>query len=125
AGHETGYLLDASGAIKEALLSTSIPLGIRANMDFPSSSPIPLQTGDLVFLLTDGIPEACSPDGLPFGPEQPVKLVQSCRQPTAQQMVKQLYEAVRTFSKNGRQEDDITATVLKVTPAAETSGARS
>jgi len=82
AGHETGYLLDASGAVKEALGSTSIPLGIRTNMEFPASSPIPLQPGDLLLLLTDGITETCSPDGAVFGSERAVKVVRGCAQVT-------------------------------------------
>ncbi len=64
AGHSTGYIFDAAGAIKRSLLSTSIPLGIMPDCDFPDSEPIALETGDLVLFLTDGIVEARAPTAL-------------------------------------------------------------
>ncbi len=58
AGHQTGYLLDAAANMKQSLSSTGIPLGIRNDANFPSRPPIPLQQGDLVVLVTDGVVEA-------------------------------------------------------------------
>ncbi len=114
AGHQTGYLLDSTGRVKQVLASTSIPLGIHCDMDFPSSSPITLQSGDLVLLMTDGVLEARSPEGSTFGSQRPVDVVRACRNDSARQIVQNLYHAVRAFSQDQPQYDDITATVIKV-----------
>ena len=58
AGHPTGYWLDASGNTKAALRSTSMPLAVMPDTEFPACPPANLAPGDLVLLITDGIPEA-------------------------------------------------------------------
>jgi sigma-B regulation protein RsbU (phosphoserine phosphatase) len=68
----------------------------------------------LLLLLTDGIVEARAPDGKVFGRQRPVDIVRIYRQTTARQIVDNLYHAVRAFSQNLPQYDDITAAVIKV-----------
>jgi PAS domain S-box-containing protein len=118
AGHSTGYVFNAAGEIKQPLPSTSIPLGIQIEGDFPSSAAIALETGDLVLFLTDGIVEARSPDGAIFGTRRTIDLVRHYRRSSARQIVENLYYAVRAYAQNQPQYDDITATVIKVGPAA-------
>jgi serine phosphatase RsbU (regulator of sigma subunit) len=115
AGHPNGYLLDASGQVKTVLHSTAIPLGVLPTMAYTSSPPIVLQPGDHVVLLTDGIAEARAPDQTPFGLERVIDVVRYYRADNARQIVDNLYHAVRAFSHNAPQRDDITAVVLKVT----------
>jgi sigma-B regulation protein RsbU (phosphoserine phosphatase) len=116
AGHSTGYVLDERGAVKRALRSTSIPLGIEPGGDFPSSAPVALDPGDLVLFLTDGVVEARSPDGGAFGAGRACDVVRVYREATARQIVENLYYAVRAYSQNRPQIDDITATIIKVAP---------
>ena len=118
AGHPTGYILNAAGEVKQALPSTAIPLGIMPECGFPSSTPIPLETGDLILFLTDGIVEARSPDGAIFGTRRTIDLVRCYRHSPARQIVENLYHAVRAYAQNQPQYDDITATVIKVGPPA-------
>jgi PAS domain S-box-containing protein len=117
AGHQTGYLVGADGAIKQSLASTGFPLGIVDDADFPASQEIPLQSGDIVTLVTDGIVEARAPDGTIFGVQRPLDLVRVYRTSTAKQIVENLYHAVRAFSQDLPQYDDITATIIKVDPS--------
>jgi phosphoserine phosphatase RsbU/P len=116
AGHPTGYLLDPSGAVKEVLKSTGIPLGVFADAEFRCGAETALGPGDLVLLLTDGVAEARAPDGSAFGTERVLDLVRHCRAGSARQIVEELYLAVRAFSQGQPQFDDITATVIKVGP---------
>jgi PAS domain S-box-containing protein len=116
AGHSTGYVFNAAGEVKQALPSTSIPLGIMPDSEFPGSGPIALETGDLVLFLTDGIVEARSPDGAIFGTRRTIDLVRVYRQAPAREIVENLYYAVRAYAQNQPQYDDITATVIKVGP---------
>jgi phosphoserine phosphatase RsbU/P len=116
AGHQTGYLIGADGSIKQSLTSTGFPLGIVDDADFPPSNEIPLDAGDIVTLVTDGIVEARAPDGTVFGVQRPLDLVRVYRKSTARQIVENLYHAVRAFSQDLPQYDDITATIIKVDP---------
>ena len=118
AGHPTGYILNATGEVKQALPSTAIPLGIMPDCNFPSSSPIALETGDLILFLTDGIVEARAPDGAIFGTRRTIDLVRCYRHAPAREIVENLYHAVRAYAQNQTQYDDITATVIKVGPPA-------
>src|SRR5262249_56380318 len=91
AGHQTGYVLNSAGAVKQALASTGYPLGILKEADFPASEEIPLQPGDLVMLVTDGIVEARAPDGTVFGWQRTVDSVRVYRQQTAGEIEDDLY----------------------------------
>lgn len=114
AGHQSGYIFNAAGEVKQALPSTSIPLGIMPDCDYSSTAPVILDPGDLVLFLTDGIIEARAPDGSVFGTERTLELVRHYRGAPARQIVENLYYAVRAFAQEQPQYDDITATVIKV-----------
>jgi PAS domain S-box-containing protein len=116
AGHPTAFIFDADGRVKHTLPSTSIPLGIQRTTTFPASEPIPLDPGDLILLVTDGLVEARAPDGSSFGAERIQTLIRVYRHLSAAAIVENLYYAVRAFAQNRPQYDDITATVVKVAP---------
>ncbi len=122
AGHQTAFLIDAAGALKRSMPSTGIPLGIREDTDFPACPAIPMQSGDIVLLVTDGVVEARAPDGVVFGSKRAVDLVRVYRKATARQIVDNLYFAVRAFARDLPQNDDITATVIKLQTGQEPPG---
>jgi sigma-B regulation protein RsbU (phosphoserine phosphatase) len=114
AGHMAGYVLDHAGALKTELMSTSYPLGVDLGFDFPAAPPLTLQPGEIVLLLTDGVVDARSPDSSVFGVERALNVVRANRSRPAREVVEALYRAVREFSQNASQHDDITAVVVKV-----------
>jgi serine phosphatase RsbU (regulator of sigma subunit) len=114
AGHPTAYVLSASGQIRLCLPSRSLPLGLALDERFSASGVIQLQPGEIVVLLSDGVTEALAPDGAAFGSTRAVNIVRCyCRDPAAR-IVANLYHAVRAFSQNAPQLDDITAVVIKI-----------
>jgi serine phosphatase RsbU (regulator of sigma subunit) len=117
AGHVPGYVLDARGQTKAVLPSTDLPLGIDLATVFSASPAIPLEPGDLVVLLTDGIVEAASPSGARFGLERAVGLVRQHRQEAPGEMLTALFDAVCGFCDN-RLQDDLTAVIIKCEGAA-------
>jgi len=117
AGHLTGYVLDASGAVKRTLASTGMPLGIDPGREFPSSGLVALEAGDLILLFTDGAVEARAPDDSEFGVQRVLDIVRVYRRDPARYILHNLYHAVRAFSQETPQRDDITAVVVKVLPA--------
>jgi len=119
AGHSSGYVLDRSGAVSHALESTSLPLAVLVETEFPTCGPITLEPGDLVLLVTDGVHEARSPDGTFFGTERALEVVAANRDKTAAQIVEALLSAVRKFTRTDNPTDDVTAVVVKVEPTEQ------
>jgi serine phosphatase RsbU (regulator of sigma subunit) len=114
AGHPPAHVLDSAGKPKTPLPRTGIPLGMKPDTQYASSANIPLASGDTILLLTDGIEESLSPEGDLFGSQRALDVLREHRTKPAQQIVDQLYQAVRTFSGNTAQTDDITAVAIKV-----------
>jgi PAS domain S-box-containing protein len=114
AGHPTCYILDASGAVKKELKSTGFALGLHPGFEFGTTPPITLEPGELVLFLTDGIMDARSTDSAAFGAGRAIEVVRAHRDKPAQAIVEALYLAIREFSQQGPQLDDITAVVVKV-----------
>jgi PAS domain S-box-containing protein len=114
AGHPTGYVLSSSGEIKTLLKRTAVPLGINPGAKYNGAVQVPLQSGDLVLLLTDGIEETMAPDESFFGIERTLNVVRQNREKPAREILNTLYRAVRDFSQHTPQLDDVTAIVIKV-----------
>ena len=112
-GHPTGYILDSMGAVKAHLKSMAPPLAIFPAAEFPVADPVTLVPGDIVVLLTDGIQEAISPAGEPFGTARLLDAVRTHRTRTAAQIVEDLYQAVCDFSQRRKPADDVTMVVIK------------
>jgi serine phosphatase RsbU (regulator of sigma subunit) len=114
AGHEPGYVLRYSGDIGAVLGSTVPPLGLFPDQQFCSGQVVPLEHGDTIVLLTDGITESMNADGGLFGSDGALGFLRPQRQSTADELVRGLYLAARTFAGGASQVDDITAVICKV-----------
>ena len=114
AGHETGYVLRRSGDIGAVLASTAPPLGLFPDQQFPLAPAVPLESGDTIVLLTDGITESADGDDAVFGTEGALEFVRSVQESSAGELVEGLYRAARTFAGGGPQIDDITSVICKV-----------
>src|SRR6202011_3493847 len=94
AGHCPGYVLDHQGQIKAVLASTGGLLGIDSTSEFPTGPSLTLEPGELVFLYTDGIVEAGSSTGKPFGLKRSLDVVRAHRQETPDEILEALFDAV-------------------------------
>jgi sigma-B regulation protein RsbU (phosphoserine phosphatase) len=113
AGHCPGYVLNHVGRTKAVLTSLDLPLGIMSTDQFSTGPTIPLDSGDLVFLFTDGIIEAQSSDDDHFGLERALDLVRRHQQESPDEILEALFGAVSDFSGH-RLQDDLTAVIIKV-----------
>ena len=113
-GPSHGLRAGPGGEIKSLLKRTSVPLGINPNAKFDGAVKVSLQSGDIVLLLTDGIEEAMAPDESFFGIERTLNVVRQNRDKPAREILDALYRAVRDFSQQTPQLDDVTAIVIKV-----------
>jgi sigma-B regulation protein RsbU (phosphoserine phosphatase) len=115
AGQSPGYILDAAGNVRAVLHSTGTPLGLFEDNAFAAGPEIPLQSGDLILLITDGVADAVDVEGTRFGVQRALSLVRAYRRQSAREIVENLYHAIRAFGRNLPPYDDITATVIKGT----------
>jgi serine phosphatase RsbU (regulator of sigma subunit) len=121
AGHTPGYILRNTGEARCVLRSTGVPLGVFPDGDFPCVDIPPLEPGELLLLVTDGMVEAHGPDDDElFGMARVLEVVRAHQAATARTIVDTLYNAVRTFCGSQTQLDDMTAIVIKTAapPAA-------
>jgi serine phosphatase RsbU (regulator of sigma subunit) len=114
AGHVSGYVLRDSGDIGAVLASTAPPLGLFPDQEFCSGYTVPLEHGDTILLLTDGITESADADDAMFGAEGALDFVRCQQRSTAGELVQGLCGAARAFAAGGPQLDDITSVVCKV-----------
>ncbi len=114
AGHESGYLLRCSGGIGAVLASTAPPLGLFPDQQFCGVCDFPLEHGDTILLLTDGITDSTNVDGTQFGTEGALDFIRGRRQSTAEELAQGLCLAARTFTGGGPQVDDIMSVICKV-----------
>jgi sigma-B regulation protein RsbU (phosphoserine phosphatase) len=114
AGHETGYLLRPSGDIGAVLDSTAPPLGLFPDLEFPLGAAVPLDYGDIIVLLTDGITESADRDDEVFAAEGALDLIRNQQQSTARELVGEIFRAARAFAGGVPQNDDMMSVICKV-----------
>lgn len=117
AGHVPGFILSASGELKFELESTSIPLAIQPDTGFPGVIVPPLEPGDLLLLVTDGVVEAHGPDYEMFGTDRLLDLVREHRALEASQVLDRLFAGLEAHCGPVRPADDMTAIVVKAMPS--------
>jgi len=106
---------------KPAAVLITVPgmvLSVSTAALFESSlkeATLKLEPGDIVVLYTDGIPECKSPDDKAFGMERFSKAVLDSASLPAQEIARNVIEAVRKHRGQSHQQDDITLTVIKFT----------
>lgn len=117
AGHSPGFVLDRHGAVKATLNSTDLPLGVKPSVDFPVGTSVALAPGDLVLLLTDGVLDTHSPEGVWFRATGALEVVRAHRTESARAITEALYDAVLDFARGTALADDVTVVVIKILDA--------
>ena len=91
----------------------ALPLGL---FPFSKSDPparLQLHTGNLILLATDGFFEWENDRGEQFGVERMQGEIRASRDLPASEIISHLYDAVIRFSNGTKQQDDLTAVVIK------------
>jgi serine phosphatase RsbU (regulator of sigma subunit) len=72
-----------------------------------------LNPGDLLVLATDGFFEWTNRDSEPFGIERFEETIRRSKEKRPRELISALYGAVLAFSGGMKQQDDLTAVVIK------------
>ena len=116
AGHNAPILRRTSGKIER--LSTGgppfgIPIFTKSEALYPSGR-VQLQTGDLLFIFTDGVVEGVNEAEEEYGEARLLQCVQTAPPESADETLNRLMRDVNAFVGSARQYDDITSLVLRI-----------
>ena len=120
AGHPPGLVLGRDGALRVMLESTATPLGTFPEFGVHDAPPIPLERGDVVVLMTDGVIESRAPGGDLLGVEGALRIVRSHLDGDARGILDGLVAGARGFTQGHGPGDDLAAIVCRVGDGLET-----
>lgn len=111
AGHNAPFVIHRDGTHARLAEGGSV-LGVFAEQKF-SFATVQLVPGDRLILFTDGVTEACDPQGEEFGEERLLRILEEGRALRAGELQEKILGAVADFSR-APWTDDVTLLVLAV-----------
>jgi sigma-B regulation protein RsbU (phosphoserine phosphatase) len=112
AGHNDPYRISRDGRLDILTATKGRPLGIR-NTSRYTTNRLSLETGDTLFVFTDGITEAANTAGGLFSEERLETYLRARHTCSASEIVDGIMNEVRTFAAGAPQSDDITAMAIR------------
>jgi sigma-B regulation protein RsbU (phosphoserine phosphatase) len=113
-GHNPPLLISGGDGSARWIKAKGIALGIMESIDLEEHA-LSLAPGDTLLLYTDGVTEATNLEQEFFGEERLGQMAKTVGQRSADEVVKQVAEAVTVFAGGAPQADDITLVALKRT----------
>jgi serine phosphatase RsbU (regulator of sigma subunit) len=114
AGHDPAILYDpASGRFEELGGPGGLPLGVFADAAYEESRR-PLASGQVMAIGTDGIWEACNPEGRMFGKPKLQALLRAHHSRPAGDILSAVLEALQQFIFPREIQDDATLVIVKM-----------
>ena len=107
AGHEYPVIMGQDKEYRLVKDRHGLVMGLRQNIKYTDTKTV-LSPGDTVFVYTDGVPDAESAEGKPFGMQRLIDVLNSCREKTVPDTLNSVLDAVRGYSDIDSQFDDIT-----------------
>lgn len=115
AGHGPLFLYVMKEDCFEEIGSQGLPLGIVAKLVSDPPQVLELNRGDLLVLATDGFFEWANSQGELFGPMRSEEVIRTSKEKQPREIISALYQATLAFSGGTKQQDDLTAVVIKRT----------
>jgi sigma-B regulation protein RsbU (phosphoserine phosphatase) len=113
AGHDPPIRIGADTAHASPIaVETGGPLGLEPDMDFPCTE-ITLAPQETLFLYTDGVTEARSPDDTLFGEARLMAALATCKDNAPDTVIETVAESVDAFARGAARSDDLTALALR------------
>jgi phosphoserine phosphatase RsbU/P len=112
AGHNPPYLYRADGSAKR-LETGGVILGMMADMPYETET-LPLQSGDLLILFTDGVTEAKNSRDQDFDEHRLEEIISKSAELPVKLLLDEIVYAIRSFTKGAAQSDDITLMAVRI-----------
>ena len=93
--------------------ASTVPLGILSPMECDPASPICMDTGDVLLLVTDGFFEWANVSGEQFGTARIFDIVRDNPSATSRELIDLIREGLGRFAQGTPQADDLTAIVIR------------
>jgi phosphoserine phosphatase RsbU/P len=116
AGHDAPLLYRTGTRSVEKVNPPGMALGIDSGGVFDRVTgdfTVRLESGDCLILYTDGVTEALDSNGIEFGIARLIEVIQESAGESAQTVVVQVTEKVRSFVGSQPQNDDITLVAIR------------
>ena len=113
AGQVCPMLLRSDDGRVERLAGGGLPVGLLDGSEYEQGE-VQLQPGDMVLCFSDGISEAINAKSEMWSESEVEKIVRTCPELTAQQMIDVLVEATDRFIGEAKQSDDMTVVAIRV-----------
>ena len=112
AGHNNPLIM-INNEVSELACDSNIPIGVMSGWQF-SSQDLQFNTGDSIFLFTDGLNEAEDINLSQFGMDRVQQIMKSTvNQP--QTLIETMNSSVKMFVGDAEQSDDLTMLAIKFT----------
>jgi serine phosphatase RsbU (regulator of sigma subunit) len=115
AGHGPLFLYVLREDSFEEMGAQGLPLGIVATLVSEPPRVLELNHGDLLVLATDGFFEWANLQGELFGPKRLEEVIRTSKEKHPREIISALYQATIAFSGGTKQQDDLTAVIIKRT----------
>lgn len=114
AGHNAPIIVRNDGTVE--YLKSKVNLVLAGVEDFPyTEQKLQLEKGDMIFLYTDGVPEAVDLDETLFGEDRLLNTVRKFKDFPVNEICQKIKEDLDVFVGEAEQFDDITMLALKYT----------
>jgi sigma-B regulation protein RsbU (phosphoserine phosphatase) len=120
AGHNPPYLYHTNDEYY-LLEKGGLLLGMFPDMIYQTET-IKLNSGDCLFLYTDGVSEAMNIKDEEFGTDRIEFILKKFKEKTAQELLDTYLMAIRAYAENVPQSDDITMVIIKIKYPLNNSG---
>jgi serine phosphatase RsbU (regulator of sigma subunit) len=115
AGHNAPFVVDSQGKIKARLKPGGPAVGIMPGADFEIRQ-VDLDPGDIMYVFTDGVPDAANPAGERFSDKRLAELIQQQPGISAKELLDLVDKTVFGHIKDAVQFDDITMMAVRFLP---------
>jgi len=114
AGHDPAILYNPATDTFDELKGDGMVLGINEDWVFQENERVGLETGQILFLGTDGIWEAHNAQGDMFGKDAVRNIIRKYANASAQEIQEAIVSSLKSFRGDVDPEDDVTMVVIKV-----------
>jgi serine phosphatase RsbU (regulator of sigma subunit) len=123
AGHGPLLLFVSKEDRFEQMGAQGLPLGIVSSLISEPPRVLELNSGDILVLVTDGFFEWANAQEELFGLQRMQDVIRTSKNKTPRELISDLYQAVIAFSGGTKQQDDLTAVIIKRTSKKQTERA--